>query len=280
MAALVLLLALATVAGAAAASAAAAAAPCPAQPCPGHAGRTYCPSVSTPHQCDQPSHPPCPPCKGPPIPPPPTPPIPPPPPKPTHRPWLDATLLIPQRVSLLMAEMTLEEKLLQLVHADLGYGPPPSNGGRGSWNQTEKVLALGGWGATSASGAAIGPPSGPHLRGAADGPQPACSPPGGAECRITALRELQLAFLNHTRLGIPVSFIEETSHSGGAGGTIFPMGVTQGATWNVSLSHAVGEAIALEARSKGIDRGLSPEINVSGVLVDARTEQPTTGLLR
>jgi hypothetical protein len=50
MAALVLLLALATVAGAAVASAAAAAAPCPAQPCPGHAGRTYCPSVSTPHQ--------------------------------------------------------------------------------------------------------------------------------------------------------------------------------------------------------------------------------------
>jgi hypothetical protein len=86
MAALVLLLALATVAGAAAASVAAAAAPCPAQPCPGHAGRTYCPSVSTPHQCDQPSHPPCPPCKGPPIPPPPTPPIPPPPPKPTQQP--------------------------------------------------------------------------------------------------------------------------------------------------------------------------------------------------
>jgi sucrose-6-phosphate hydrolase SacC (GH32 family) len=43
--------------------------PCPAQPCPGHPGRTYCPSVPTAGQCDQPSHSPCPPCKQPPPPP-------------------------------------------------------------------------------------------------------------------------------------------------------------------------------------------------------------------
>ena len=43
--------------------------PCPAKPCPAHPGRTFCPSVSTPGQCDKPSHPPCPPCKAPPPPP-------------------------------------------------------------------------------------------------------------------------------------------------------------------------------------------------------------------
>jgi hypothetical protein len=43
--------------------------PCPAKPCPAHPGRTFCPSVSTPGQCDKPSHPPCPPCNAPPAPP-------------------------------------------------------------------------------------------------------------------------------------------------------------------------------------------------------------------
>ena len=39
--------------------------PCPAKPCAGHPGRTYCPSLSTPGQCNKSSHPPCPPCRAP-----------------------------------------------------------------------------------------------------------------------------------------------------------------------------------------------------------------------
>lgn len=168
-----------------------------------------------------------------------------------------------------MSQMTFEEKLLQLVMADLRYGLPPPHSRGVPPNETSKVIALGGWGATAASGAAVGPPGGPHRgvdnvdveRDNGD----SCSPPGGIECKIANLRYMQLQFLNHTRLGIPVSFVEETSHAGGSGSTVFPMGVTQGATWNTSLAHAVGEAIALEARSWGIDRGLSPEINVSQI---------------
>ena len=83
-----------------------------------------------------------------------------------------------------------------------------------------------------------------------------------AECRIGRLRTLQLAWINGTRLGIPLSFVIETSHCGAAGGTIFPMGITQGASWNTTLAHVVGQAIAKEARAWGGDRGLSPEINV------------------
>ena len=161
-----------------------------------------------------------------------------------------------------MHEMTFEEKLLQLVMADIRYGAPTRNE---RWNETEKVLDLGGWGATAASGAAIGPPGGPHGLQNGDG----C---GTIACHIANLRHLQELFLNKTRLGIPVSFVEETSHAGGAGSTIFPMGVTQGATWNTSLAHAVGGAIALEARSWGIDRGLSPEINVCNDPRFGRTE--------
>lgn len=33
---------------------------CPPKQCPGHPGRSYCPNVATPGQCDHPSHPPCP----------------------------------------------------------------------------------------------------------------------------------------------------------------------------------------------------------------------------
>jgi len=41
-------------------------APCPMQPCPSHAGRTFCPSDSTPAQCSKPARSaPCPPCSRP-----------------------------------------------------------------------------------------------------------------------------------------------------------------------------------------------------------------------
>jgi beta-glucosidase len=88
--------------------------------------------------------------------------------------------------------------------------------------------------------------------------------PAGATMaeRISALRAFQQGAIAQTRLGIPITFAIETSHCGAAGGTIFPMGATQGATWNASLVGDVARAIAAEARAWGGDRGLSPEINV------------------
>jgi beta-glucosidase-like glycosyl hydrolase len=154
-----------------------------------------------------------------------------------ERPWMDAAKPIPERVKLLMATMTLEEKAAQLLHTSIGLNA--SNPG---------VLARikgGGMGAMTI-----------------EANSPANGSTCGAECRIGRLRELQLAFINGTRLGIPLSFVIETSHCGAAGGTIFPMGITQGASWNASLAHEVGRAIAKEARAWGGDRGLSPEISV------------------
>jgi beta-glucosidase-like glycosyl hydrolase len=51
------------------------------------------------------------------------------------------------------------------------------------------------------------------------------------------------------------------------------MGATQGATWNASLVAEVAAAIALEARSWGGDRGLSPEISLSTDPRFGRTEE-------
>jgi beta-glucosidase len=154
-----------------------------------------------------------------------------------QRPWLDARQPVATRVSQLMKAMTLDEKAAQLLHTSIGIDH--------TLPAVQAALKSGGMGAMTIE--ANSPRNGTTC---------------GAACRIGRLRELQLAFLNETRLGIPLSFVIETSHCGAAGGTIFPMGVTQGATWNTSLAHEVGEAIAKEARAWGGDRGLSPEINV------------------
>lgn len=146
------------------------------------------------------------------------------------RPWLDSKLPIHARVSLLMKEMTLEEKANQLQHTTIGMDP--SSAGVQQW------LKAGGFGAQTIEATDVA--NGTHC---------------DAACRISNLRRLQLAFLNETRLGIPLSFAVETSHCGAAGGTIFPMGVTQGSSWNVSMVHQIGKAIAKEARGWGGDRG-------------------------
>jgi beta-glucosidase len=74
---------------------------------------------------------------------------------------------------------------------------------------------------------------------------------------------LQEFFINNSRLGIPVSFVQEGLHSGAAGGTIYPMPCGMATTWNPSLVQKVHEAIAMEVRTTfGGDRTFSPNINL------------------
>ena len=80
--------------------------------------------------------------------------------------------------------------------------------------------------------------------------------------RIEILRQYQLDALRVSRLGIPIDFYIKTLHCGAAGGTIFPMGITQGASWDIDLVGSIARTIALEARSWSGSHGLSPEINV------------------
>ena len=160
-----------------------------------------------------------------------------------HRPWLAPGLPIDERVRTLMAVMTRDEKIAQLSYECAT-----------SWNWNESS-----WASTSIGAVGI-----------------ECSkttPGDGIAARVASLRGYQLGALNQSRLGIPVSFAIETSHCGAAGGTIFPMGATQGATWNVALVGRIAAAIALEARAWGGDRGLSPEINVVTDPRFGRTEE-------
>ena len=73
---------------------------------------------------------------------------------------------------------------------------------------------------------------------------------------------MQRRFVEKTRLGIPVTFVMETLHSGGPDATIFPMPVNFAASWNVSAMQEAAAVIASEARAVGTDRGFSPVVNM------------------
>jgi beta-glucosidase len=82
---------------------------------------------------------------------------------------------------------------------------------------------------------------------------------------IRARNEIQKQALNSS--GIPISFFDEGDHGAVAGGTIFPMPVGQGSSWNVSLVKSIASAIAAEASAVGIDTLFAPVINM---VVDPR----------
>jgi beta-glucosidase len=62
-----------------------------------------------------------------------------------------------------------------------------------------------------------------------------------------------------TRLGIPLLQIGECLHGQlAAGATVFPQAIAQGSTWNPVLIEQMGNVIAYEASSSGVDQALSP----------------------
>lgn len=166
-------------------------------------------------------------------------PLPPPPPSPPHslaaRPWLAPGQPIAARVAALLAAMTLEEKAAQL-QADCSSSLD---------DYTAEPFAATGFGIIGIECSSFANASATTMAG-----------------RIALARQYQLDALRVSRLGIPVTFHVETSHCGAAGGTIFPMGITQGASWDVDLVGEIAAVIGLEARAWGGTRGLSPEINI------------------
>lgn len=153
----------------------------------------------------------------------------------SQRPWLAPGQPIAQRVASLIATMTLEEKAAQLA-ADCSS----------SLNYTLESWASTSFGTLGIECSAYANEGAVDMAG-----------------RIAIARQYQLDALRISRLGIPITFHTETSHSGAAGGTIFPMGITLGASFDADLVGDVFGVIGVEARAWGATRGLSPEINVA-----------------
>lgn len=151
--------------------------------------------------------------------------------------YKDKSQPISARVGDLLSRMTLEEKVAQMLN------PVGNQDGPGNFGVNASYL-LKNFGATSLG-----------------------TVYSGVRCdhisdRIECQNYLQSMMLNSSRLGIPISFIGETLVSGTNGGTIFPQPVLRGATFNVELEAQIGTSIARQARLGGIDRGLSPVLQV------------------
>lgn len=141
------------------------------------------------------------------------------------------------RVQDLLSRMTLQEKVNQLLN------PVGTQDGPGHF-AVNATYILNNYGSTGVGTLYTGISGCPGLN--------------SWECQ----NFIQSSIINSSRLNIPISFIGETLTAGTAGGTIFPQPILQGSTFNLELISAIGTSIARQARLGGIDRGLSPVLQV------------------
>lgn len=156
-------------------------------------------------------------------------------------PYQQAKLPVERRVQDLLGRMTVEEKVRQLdmyagatgvmdTHTDETHVAPEAR------FLPEKAQAM--WGT-------LGVGSVHDLN-----PSPA------------QYNTMQRWIVEHTRLGIPALFIEEALH-GSDTGTVFPAPVNLAATWDTALAQRTAEAIAAEARAKGVGMILGPVLDLA-----------------
>ena len=81
---------------------------------------------------------------------------------------------------------------------------------------------------------------------------------------VEALNAMQRYAIEETRLGIPILFAEETPHGHMAiGATVFPTALLEASTFDTDLMRRVGEAQALEIRSRGGNIGYGPVLDIA-----------------
>ena len=78
------------------------------------------------------------------------------------------------------------------------------------------------------------------------------------------LNMMQRHAVEHTRLGIPMLFCEETPHGHMAvGTTVFPTGIAQASTWDPELLEQMGEVMGREIRLQGAHVGYGPVLDIA-----------------
>ena len=76
--------------------------------------------------------------------------------------------------------------------------------------------------------------------------------------------EMQRYAVENTRLGIPIYFAEECTHGLMAvGASVYPTGLGMAATWDEELLYSLGDAIGLEAYSRGARFGYGPVLDIA-----------------
>ncbi len=166
-------------------------------------------------------------------------------------PYQDATQTTDVRVKDLLARMTLEEKVSQMMCV---------------WQGKRAFLDKDGKFNASAMSQAH-----PNGIGCIARPQDVVGmgtaydvPARSAGNSVELVNTIQRHAIESTRLGIPVLFHEEGLHGFQAkDATVFPQAIALASTWNVDLIQDIYSVVAREIRARGVHHVLSPVIDVS-----------------
>jgi len=158
----------------------------------------------------------------------------------TRAPYLDPTLPVERRVDDLLARMTLEEKVGQMLCLWQGKRAITDSQGRFDPRRAPQWFRVG-----------IG-----RIERPGDG--------RGARAEAEYTNAIQHWVKDSTRLGIPVLFNEEALHGHEAEqATSFPQAIALASTWNPELVERVFTADAAEARARGIHQVLAPVVDIA-----------------
>ena len=159
-------------------------------------------------------------------------------------PYWNAKLPTEQRVADLLARMTLEEKIAQITALwenktevqDAAYNFDPAKASQTHPNGIGTISR----------------PSDTHGAGS-----PRLNPPRTIENSVAYVNAVQTWAREHTRLGIPVMFHEESLHgiNPGRDGTAYPQAIGLASTWDPDLLRAVNSQIAMITKCRsGVSR--------------------------
>ena len=165
-------------------------------------------------------------------------------------PYWDASLPVEDRVADLMARMTLEEKLAQMVAI---WTTKSAIQDDDDFFDPAKASAMypDGLGFFTRPSDLRGPGS------------PRKNTPRSIEESIRYVNALQ-SWARQTRLGIPVMTHEESLHGLAAlNATSFPQSIGLASTWDPDLVREINDLIASEVRARGVHQVLSPVVDVA-----------------
>jgi beta-glucosidase len=166
-------------------------------------------------------------------------------------PYWDASLPVDQRIEDLLARMTLDEKVAQIITV---------------WNSKNEIQGdddrFDPAKASTRYPYGIGQIARPSDRLGPSSPREV--PRRSIEDSIQYVIDAQRWAMEETRLGIPVLFHEESLHGFAAkDATSFPQSIGLASTWDPALVREINDLIAGEVRARGVHLVLSPVVDVA-----------------
>lgn len=166
-------------------------------------------------------------------------------------PYWNANLPTEQRVEDLLARMTLEEKVAQIITIWDSKGKIQSEGDRFDATKAAAVFPDG-----------IGQIARPSDRAGPSSPRKV--PRRSIEASIEYVIAAQRWAMENTRLGIPILFHEESLHGLAAkDATAFPQAIGLASSWDPALVREINALIADETSARGVHSVLSPVVDVA-----------------